>query len=283
MVGKKRKPSLEIVYYLVLLLIVCFVLLPIVFTIANALRYEDAEIFTYTQKLSVYTFIPNSFSLRHFVRLFTENQFYKPILNSFFVAVVTVVCGFLINGLAGYTFAKFRFRGRNLLFFIFLFSFMIPFEVIAIPLYKTSDTLGILNTRLALILPMIGNGMIVFLYRQFFQDIPDSIIESAVIDGAGTLHTFFRLIVPLSKPIIISASLMTFIQQWDSFMWPLVAASTKNLKVVQVAIAEFTGENFIDWTLIYAATTLAILIPALLLLPLQKYYIQGIAGTGLKE
>jgi multiple sugar transport system permease protein len=167
------------------------------------------------------------------------------------------------------------------LFFLFLFSFMIPFEAIVVPLYKISGI--ILNTRTALILPMVGNGMIVFLYRQFFLDIPDSLIDSARIDGAGTMRIFFELITPLSKPVIISASLMMFILQWDAFLWPMVAASNSNLKIIQVAISEFVGENFTDWTLIYAATTIAIIIPTLILLPLQKYFIQGISNTGLKE
>jgi ABC-type sugar transport system, permease component len=140
-----------------------------------------------------------------------------------------------------------------------------------------------LETRSALILPMVANGMIVFLYRQFFQDIPDSLIESAVIDGAGTLRIFFQLLVPLSKPVIISASLMMFIQQWDAFLWPLVAATNKSLKVIQVAISEFNGEFTIQWGTIFAATTVAIAIPVAILLPLQKYYIQGISSSGLKE
>lgn len=282
MVRKKHR-LVNVLYVAVLAVIVILVLFPIIFAMVNSVRYEDAEIFTYTQKLALYTFLPRTFTLRHYIRLFVEHQFWRPLLNSLIVAVATVGLGFVVNGLAGFTFAKFKFKGRNLLFFLFLFSFMIPFEVIAIPLYKTSGALGILGSRWALILPMVGNGMIVFLYRQFFQDIPDSLIESAVIDGAGTLRIFFQLMVPLSKPVIISAGLMTFIQQWDAFLWPLVAASSKELKVVQVAISEFVGENFTDWTLIYAATTIAILIPALLLLPLQKYYIQGVAGTGLKE
>jgi ABC-type sugar transport system, permease component len=108
---------------------------------------------------------------------------------------------------------------------------------------------------------MVANGMIVFLYRQFFQDVPDSLIESAVIDGAGTLRIFFQLLVPLSKPVIISASLMMFIQQWDAFLWPLVAATKKSLKVIQVAISEFNGEFTIQWGTIFAATTVAIAIP----------------------
>ena len=280
---KKKNVPKEILYYLVLLLVTAFVLLPIIMAVTNSLRENYSEIFAHNNALSIFTLIPESPTLKHFGELFTQKQFWRPLLNSFIVAVSTVVGGFLVNALAGYAFAKFRFKGKSVLFTIFLFSFMIPFEVISIPLYKTTDSMGLLNTRLALILPMMGNGMIIFLYRQFFMEIPDSLIEAAVIDGAGPLRIFFSLITPLSKPVIISASLMMFIQQWDAFLWPMVAASDSKLKVVQVAISELYGETYTDWTLIYASTVIAILIPTLFVLPLQKYYIKGVAGTGLKE
>lgn len=280
---KHKSRAFLVLYYLILILIAAFVMLPIVVAIGNSLRTGDSEIFNYTQQPSVYTFLPKTFTFRHFERLFQEAGFATPLINSLMVSAITVVAGFLVNGLAGFTFAKYRFKGKQAIFLFFLFSFMVPFEVIAIPLYKTSDALGILNSRAALILPMAGNGMIVFLYKQFFEDIPDSLVESARIDGAGALRCFFTIITPLSVPVIISASLMIFIQQWDAFLWPLVAASNRDMKVMQVAIAEFTGENFTDWTLIFAATSIAILVPAAILIPLQKYFVQGVAGTGLKE
>lgn len=280
---KKKHIAREIVYYFILLLITSFVILPIVIAITNSLRQNYSEIFAYSNRISIYTFFPESPTIKHYQELFKEWNFWRPIINSFIVSIVTVVGGFLVNALAGFAFAKYHFKGKTLLFTIFLFSFMIPFEVISIPLYKTTGNLGLLNTRLALILPMMGNGMIIFLYRQFFKDIPDALIDSAVIDGAGTLRIFFWLITPLSKPVIISASLMMFIQQWDAFLWPMVAASDSKLKVLQVAISELYGETYTDWTLVYAATVIAIMIPTLFVLPLQKYYIKGVAGTGIKE
>ncbi|MGB4586196.1 MAG: carbohydrate ABC transporter permease [Rectinemataceae bacterium] len=280
--GAKEK-TLDIVYYAILFCAVCFALFPVLWSVSNSFRAENSEIFEHISKLTLHTFIPEKFSLKSYRSLFVDNGFYRPLLNSGIVAVLTVFFGFIVNGLAGFAFAKFKFKGNGFLFSIYLFSFMIPFEMIAIPLYKTAGALGILETRFALILPMVANGMIVFLYRQFFQDIPDALIESAYIDGAGLLRIFFQLLVPLSKPVIISASLMIFIQQWDAFLWPLVAATDKSLKVVQVAISEFTGEFTVQWGTIFAATTIAIAIPIGILIPLQKYYIQGISSAGLKE
>lgn len=280
---KKQGVVKNVIYFICLFLVTAFVMLPIVLAVSNSLRYNYSDIFAHSSKLSIYTLFPQRVNFQHYKEILVDNSFWRPVINSWIVAICTVAGGFLVNGLAGFAFAKYDFRGKNFLFTVFLFSFMIPFEVIAIPLYKTTDAMGLLNTRLALILPMVGNGMIVFLYRQFFMEIPDSLMESAVIDGAGALKIFFRLLVPLSKPVIISASLMMFIQQWDAFLWPMVAASSKGLKVVQVAISELYGENFTDWTLIYAATVIAILIPVSFILPLQKYYIRGVAGTGVKE
>jgi multiple sugar transport system permease protein len=274
---------LEAMYVAVLVLLVAYTLFPIAWSISGSLRASDAEIFKYVSRLSWHTFVPERLSLANYRILFLENEFFRPLVNSALVAVITVAAGFLVNGLAGFAFAKYRFRLRGALFTLYLFSFMIPFEMIAVPLYMIAGTLGILETRAALILPMVANGMIVFLYRQFFRDIPDSLLESAVIDGAGTLRIFFQLLVPLSTPVIISASLMMFIQQWDAFLWPLVAATDRSLKVIQVAISDFNGEFDIRWGAIFAATAIAIAIPAGILIPLQKYYVQGVSSTGLKE
>ncbi len=278
-----KSQVLELIYKMVLLCIVAYTLLPIVWAVGNSFRLDDSEIFRYVSVLSIHTFIPKTFALANYRLLFSSYEFLRPLYNSFLVALITVGLGFVCNGLAGFAFAKFDFKGKSLLFSLYLFSFMIPFEMIAVPLYRTVGTLGMLETRAALVLPMLANGMIVFLYRQFYQDIPDALIESAVLDGAGTLRVFFQLLVPLSKPVIISASLMAFIQQWDAFLWPLVAATDKKLKVIQVAISEFTTENAILWGVIFAATSIAIVIPAGLLIPLQKYFVRGISSSGLKE
>ena len=279
----KKNPVKETIYYTVLILITAFIVLPIVIAVTNSMRKDYSEIFAYSNEISLYTLFPESPTLKHFKELFEAWNFWRPVANSLIVSFITVIGGFLVNALAGFAFAKYNFKGKSVLFTIFLFSFMIPFEVISIPLYKTAGNLGMLNTRAALILPMMGNGMIIFLYRQFFKEIPDALIDSAVIDGASTMRVFFQIITPLSKPVIISASLMMFIQQWDAFLWPMVAASDNRLKVLQVAISELYGETYTDWTLVYSATVIAILIPTLFELPLQKYYIKGVAGTGLKE
>ena len=282
MVGGKNK-VINTLCTILLIGIVCFICFPVLWTFSNAFRASDAEIFRNAARLSIHTLIPESFTLSNFYTVVIENKFYIPLINSLIVAVATIIGGVILNGLAGFAFAKFHFRGKNLLFAICLFSFVIPFEMIAIPLYQVVGSMNLLDTKAALILPMIGNGMIVFLYRQAFKDVPDALIEAAVLDGAGILKIFFKIMMPLAKPVVISSGLMIFIQQWDAFLWPMIAATSKSQKVVQVAISEFSGETFTSWSGTFTATTIAILIPVLILLPLQKYYIQGISSAGMKE
>lgn len=272
----------KVLYVIAVLLIIAATLLPVLFAVGSSLR-SDAEIFHYATPLSWHTFIPVDLIWDSYIQLFGQYAFWRPVLNSLIVAVATVGLGFLVNALAGYAFAKFDFRGKNILFIIYLFSFMIPFEMVAVPLYKTAEGLNLIDHYSAMVLPMAANGMIVFLYRQFFSDIPDSLMEAATIDGAGKVRTFFQIIVPVSKPVIISASLMLFIKQWDAFLWPMLATTKPAMKVIQVAISEFTLEFTVLWNIIFAATVVAILIPACVLLPLQKYYIKGAAASGLKE
>lgn len=273
---------LNIFYTIIVLVVIAVTLLPVFFAVSSSLR-SDAEIFHYATPLSLHTFIPVQLTWDSYSQLFVEYTFWRPVLNSLIVATATVLLGFIVNALAGYAFAKFDFKGKNVLFLIYLFSFMIPFEMIAVPLYKTAEIFNLIDHYSAMVLPMAANGMIVFLYRQFFMDIPDSLMEAATIDGAGKLRTFFQIIVPVSKPVIISASLMLFIKQWDAFLWPMLATTKPAMKVIQVAISEFTLEFTILWNIIFAATVVAILIPACVLLPLQKYYIKGAAASGLKE
>ena len=284
MINRKVSLSLllNIVYSIGIISIIIFTILPIVFALGSSLR-TDEEIFHYAAPLTLNTFLPVNVNFDSYLKLFVQYSFWKPVLNSLVVSAATVIFGFFVNALAGYAFAKYNFKGKNVLFAFYLFTFMIPFEMIAVPLYKTAENLHLIDTYAALILPMVANGMIVFLYRQFFKDIPDSLLEAAVIDGAGKVRIFFQIIVPISRPVIISASLMMFIKQWDAFLWPMIATTKNNMKVIQVAISGFTLEFTVLWSVIFAATVIAIFIPVCILIPLQKYYIKGAATSGLKE
>jgi multiple sugar transport system permease protein len=241
------------------------------------------EIYKYVSPVTWQTFVPLNATWEAYFTLFTERNFGRVLYNTFYVSIFTVVFGIWLGSMAAFAFAKFQFRGKRLLFGLVLLTFMIPFEVIAIPLYGLVNSLGWIDTYYGLIVPAVANGLVIFLYRQFFLDLPDSLIESARIDGAPWWKIYTSVVMPLCRPVTISAGLMLFISQWESFMWPLIATRSKEYKVIQVARSDVTTERATLWNEMYAVSVIAVLIPILLLLPLQRFFIQGVTGTGIKE
>lgn len=268
---------LHLFYILVSL---CFVL-PLIWSLASSLRPLD-EIFKYTSPFSLKAFFPDHLDLSAYISIFWDKGFGMAVFNSVFVATATVLGGLIINGLAGFVFAVFQFPGRQLLFFITVLSFLVPFEAISIPLYNVIKLLGWIDSYYALIIPGLANGVVIFLFRQFFSQIPRELAEAARMDGAGWLRILWKIYLPLSKPVIISAALLIFLFQWESFLWPLICTRSDHLKVIQVALAGFQERYTTLWNELFAASNIATLIPLFILLPLQRFYIQGVTAAGFK-
>jgi multiple sugar transport system permease protein len=158
----------------------------------------------------------------------------------------------------------------------------VPFEAISIPLYNVIKAFGWIDSYYALIIPGLANGVVIFLFRQFFAQIPRELAEAARMDGAGWLTILWKIYLPLSKPVIISAGLLIFLFQWESFLWPLICTRSEHLKVIQVALAGFQQRYTTLWNELFAASSIATLIPLVILLPLQRFYIQGVTASGFK-
>jgi multiple sugar transport system permease protein len=255
--------------------------LPLIWSLASSLRPLD-EIFKYTSPFSLKAFFPDHLDLSAYVSIFWDKGFGIAVFNSVFVATATVLGGLIINGLAGFVFAVFQFPGRQLLFFITVLSFLVPFEAISIPLYNVIKLLGWIDSYYALIIPGLANGVVIFLFRQFFSQNPRELAEAARMDGAGWLRILWQIYLPLSKPVIISAALLIFLFQWESFLWPLICTRSEHLKVIQVALAGFQERYTTLWNELFAASNVATLIPLFVLLPLQRFYIQGVTAAGFK-
>jgi multiple sugar transport system permease protein/putative chitobiose transport system permease protein len=258
------------------------VLVPIVWVVISSFK-SDTTIFSTLMPFSLKAFSLDNLELSAYRNILVSRNFGRAVFNSLYIAIWTVVLGLLFNSLCAFGFSVFNFRGRKFLFMMVLLTFMIPFGSIALPLYMIVSKLGILNSYAALILPAIANGLGVFLFRQFFLDIPISYLDAARIDGAGWFRIYFSIYLRLSVPIVISAGIILFLSQWEAFMWPLIAGREIAIRVIQVAIADYNQETEIFWNQIFAACTISILIPVAIVLPLQKYYILGITGSGLKE
>ena len=257
-------------------------LLPLWWALASSVRPLN-DIFKYVSPFSLAALIPDKITFEAYRSIFFDRGFGIAVFNSLFVALATVLAGLGVNSLAGFAFAVLRFPGRNALFGITVLTFLVPFEAISIPLYTVVRSLGWLDTYLALIVPGVANGIVIFLFRQFFSQVPRELVDAARIDGASWLTIFVRIYLPLSKPVIISAALLIFLFQWEAFLWPLISTKSEGLKVIQVALAGFEERYRTLWNELFAAATVAALIPLLILLPLQRFYVQGVTAGGFKS
>ena len=203
-------------------------------------------------------------------------------MNSGIVAISAVAGALVINTMSAYAFARLRFPGRNVLFLIFLGTLMIPFQIVMVPAFTIVKTFGWLDTYKALIIPWLPNAFSIFFLRQFFRTIPAELEEAAIIDGASRIQVFYKIILPLSIPAIATISLLTFMWFWDGFLWPLIVTRSQDMYVVQLGIATFFGQYLNEWNMIMAGATIAALPTYILFISLQKYYIEGVALTGLK-
>ena len=271
----------SITAYLVLSVIAVIAIFPILYIFLAAFR-TNQEFFEYALPFTWKPLIPQQWPVDNFQTIFSEFHFGRSIHNTCHVIAVLLPLSLILSALGGFTFAFFEFRFKKVLFAICLISFMIPTDAIAIPLYKEVSQMRLINTYWALIFPSAASGLAMFLFTQFFKDIPKSILEAGRIDGANWLQIFFSIVLPLSVPVSITAGLMIFINEWNNFFWPLLAARNEEVRTIQVALAYFEDENQVYFSYIFAASAISALVPVCLFLPLQKYFVQGITSGGVK-
>lgn len=269
-------------FCIVLLFILAFIaIFPLLWAIASSLR-PDTEIYQYALPFQWHTFVPVEFTVEAYKSLFTEFQFQRPIINTLIVSSLTVLLSCFTNSIAAFGFSFFEFKWKKLIYGLAIVSFLVPFESIAIPLYLVVNKLGWVDSFAGLIVPSIADGLVLFLFVQFFANIPRDLFEAARMDGASWMQIYWRILLPISKPVLITAGLMTFINQWNSFLWPLLVAHGRDIRLIQVALSDFTAEHVTLWSCLYAASVISALVPLLLFLPFQKYYVEGITSSGIK-
>ncbi len=266
--------------YLVLAVLAVLFVAPLVWLLLASLR-PTQEIFRYVAPLSGRTFWPESFTLDGYARLM-DGPFPHALLNSIILAVATAIGGVLVNALAAYPFARLAFPGRDLLFGLFLATIMIPFEVTVVPLFVLMKLFGWVDSYQGLILPGIVNPFAVFLLRQFFLEIPKDIEDASRIDGCSRIGTFWRVVLPMSVPVLTTVALISFQAGWDAFLWPLVVTNSETLRVAQVAVATMIGGDVVNWDQVFTASAVLALPSMLLFVVFQRFYVRSGALSGLK-
>ncbi len=226
--------------------------------------------------------LPNDPTLDNIVTVFTRVPFARYLLNSFVVSVAVTVLLVGFGAMAGYALARLRFRGREAIFAVFFATLLVALPVILVPLYVLVSRMGMTDSYAGLILPVAFTAFPVFLMRQSYLQFPRELEEAADIDGAGYLRRFVSIVLPVSRPMLASLSVITFLATWNGFLWPLTVAKDQQLWVVQVGIATFQSQYGGDWNLIMAASLLAAIPTLLVFLFLQRQIIESIKASGLK-
>lgn len=240
----------------------------------------------FTSLRQVYSLLDFSFSLselnfENYKAVFTNFPFMLYFRNSCICVITSCTLNVLVASMAGYGFAKKKFKGRDAIFFLFLATMMIPGQVTMIPIYMIFTKLKLLNTYVALVLPSVG-VFGVFLMRQFMSGLPDELIEAAQIDGCSEFRLFTRIILPLVKPVIISLTIFTFISMWNDFVWPLIVVTDEAHTTLTLGLSTLSGLYKTNYGLVMAGSTLTFLTPFILYIFLQKQFVEGIVMTGIK-
>ncbi len=252
---------------------------PLLWMIAASLKPE-AQIFS--DMSNIRTFWPTAATLGNYVEVFTRVNMMKFILNSLFYVFVIVILDLAVNSVCGYALAKFDFPGKELLLTVVISLMVLPMEAIMLPLYKEVASLGWVNTWAGLIVPFVGKCFSVYMFRQFFLDIPDDLLEAAAIDGCGPIKTFFTIVMPISGTVYATIFILDFVAHWNDFMWPMLVVTGEDMRTIQLAIQTFFGSKPIHYGAIMASLTISAIPMLLMFVFLQKYYVEGIASTGIK-
>jgi len=274
----KRKSDL-ILYSISYTLLIAFsiiMIMPFVWMILSTFK-DQSELMRFPPK-----FLPDKFTLKNYVEVFSSVPFLRYYLNSILITTVAVTLTLLTSSLAGFAFAKYKFRGRNVIFKTLLGAMMIPFPVTIIPLYIMIYNLGLVDTYLALIVTGSVSIFGIFLMRQFIVTIPDDLIDAARIDGCSEFQIFRIIVIPNIRAPLSALAIFSFMSTWNAFLWPLLVVNNDQHRTVQLGVQYFTQRYGDLMHLQITAAAMAVIPIVVVYLLLQKQFIEGITMTGLK-
>ncbi|EAD8596259.1 carbohydrate ABC transporter permease [Listeria monocytogenes] len=252
-----------------------FMILPFIWMVLSSLK-TDAEILKIPP-----TIWPETFTLDNFTKLFTEMDFAIYLKNTLIIVFFSFF-GLFLNAMAGYGFAKFKFKGKNKLFYLVLATMMIPGQVTMIPVYLLLNASGLTNTMTGIVLPGLVGAFGIFLFRQFMSTISDDLLEAARLDGASEFYIFWRIVIPISRPVLAVQGILTFIAGWNSFLWPLIIANDEKFYTLSVGLQLLKGQYGSNYALQMAGATFMVIPIILIFMTFQKYILKGFNVSGMK-
>ena len=278
--NKKINKALgNIIFYLGNTIVGLIFVSPLLWMLASSFKPE-LEIFSNLNSLS--TFIPKNFTLANYVEVFERIKVFTILKNTLVYIGIVLIGDLLLGSMFGYALAKmkYRFRGISLTIVIALMS--MPVEAIILPLYIEMAQLNWVNTMLGLTIPFMMNCFSIYMFYSYFIGIPDELIEAAKVDGCGPIKTYFKIIMPISKTVFATVLILDFVSRWNDFMWPFLITTGEEKRTVQLAVQIFVGVSPIHYGVIMAVLTLASIPMILMYIFMQKFYVEGIASTGIK-
>ncbi len=266
----------KVLIYGALLLGVCLMALPFFWMLMTSLK-TSAEVIQMPPAL-----VPNHLNWQNYTEALKAAPFRRYFLNSSIVAIGVTIGELITTILASFAFARYEFKGKNILFSILLATMMVPSEVLLIPNFVTLSRLGWMDTYKALILPWCANVFSIFLLKQYFMTIPESLYKSAKIDGCSDLKFLRYIMIPMAKPVLSIIIVFKVISSWNSFLWPLIVTNSKEMRTLPVALSAFTSEVGTDYHLLMAATTMMVLPIIILYVLTHRQILDNVSKAGIK-
>jgi len=268
--------SVKCIIFAVLSALAFIMLFPIIWTILSSFKV-DSEIIKYPP-----TFIPINYTLANYIKCMQRIDIFGYLKNSMIYSFGTTIPSLLVNSMAGYAFARYHFKGKDVIFIIFLATMMIPFQVIMIPSFIELHAFGWYDTYLGLIVPKIASAYWIFMMRSAFSSLPKELEEAARIDGLNEFGIYLKIMFPLIKPATITLIILNVNGFWNDLLWPLIITSDTSMRTLSNGLALFVGARTIEYGAAFAGATIS-LVPMLILYVLgQKYFVAGQATSGLK-
>ncbi|MFT4122642.1 MAG: carbohydrate ABC transporter permease [Microbacteriaceae bacterium] len=277
--GERRARRVPVVVLYVVLVVAAIVtILPFVWVLSGSLRGMTDF------RSDPGAWLPSSVTFENYGRLFSTAGFGGFLVNSLVVAAITVAANVVGGALAGYALSKLEFRGKRIAFGAVLVALMMPFSATFVPQFVITVHLGLVNTLVGIALPSAVLPISVFIVRQYAASVPDELLEAARIDGASEARIFAQIFLPLAGPALATVTIMAFLASWNNFIWPLIVAQQSSTYTLPVGLAatQQAAQNVTDYGLVLAGAVVVMLPVLVLFLFLQRYFVQGIAATGLK-
>jgi ABC-type sugar transport system, permease component len=273
---RAKKNLKSVIFRVIEVFFILIWVFPLIWLFITSLKLEN-EVVTKT-----FTFFPQHPTWANYLKAFTSTNILRWMLNSLIISAVTMVLTVIVDCPIAYAFAKIKFPGRNILFWFVMASMMVPFQVLIVPLYLQFNAFGLVNTLTAALLPRVALPIGIFILKQFYEEIPSALEEAAFIDGASRFRIFNTVIIPLGKAAMTTVVILSFINAWNDFLWPLIVINDTVKYPITVGIANFQGTHGTQYSLIMAGAVVASLPQLVFFLVFRRKIIDGIAMTGIK-